>query len=115
LKAHRYFPTRHLLSSTPYLLPFGHKSSAWRSQLTDLFGFVVLIVFGIKGQGHRRQRPGKQGECFIFELFELISPKLGLRHTDYVKRSKSRSCGHHIYHTNEGNFTQFWSQMYLHM
>jgi len=41
----------------------------------------------------------------------------GLQHTDYVKKSKVKvtESGRHIMsHTSEGNFTQFWSQMYLH-
>ena len=47
---------------------------------------------------------------------------LGLGHTNYIKRSKvkftagkmtQKHCEHHISQMNKGNFTQFWSQMYL--
>ena len=41
---------------------------------------------------------------------------MDLRHTNCFKRSKVKvtAGGHHISHTNEGNFSQFWLQMYLH-
>ena len=42
---------------------------------------------------------------------------LGLGHNDLVKRSKvavTAGRQHHIFHTNEGSFTQFWSRMCLH-
>jgi len=44
---------------------------------------------------------------------------LGLEHThctDYVEKSKVKitvGTRHYISQTNEGNFTQFWLQMYL--
>jgi len=56
-------------------------------------------------------------------MFELISPKLGhdmylgLQLTDYIKRSKVTVTAFrqgHVSPINEGHFTQFRLQVYLH-
>jgi len=95
--------------------------------VTDVSGFVMLISFCNQRsklqtsnfvQDHSRQWHGKPSEYYILANFTKIRSRmyLGLRHTDNVKRSKIEVMAggqHHFSYTNEGYFTQFWSQMYL--
>ena len=103
----------------------------WPILVTDVFGFIdVLISFWgqkVKGQGHRmRAMTRKPGEYNITVNIAADFTKIRwcMHHWDILTRSKGqtsrshqaitwKSYERHISQPKEGNFTQFWSQMYL--